>query len=163
MGINFKEGNTFEYESGFDSQFFDLQPTDMYWDFENVDSNLIIAGVGAITADLQVPLGFDIQSDEPIAVMIDEIENMDGYSVYLGDLVTGLLYNLEDPVQLNLPKGSYTDRFVLMFGGQASSTDDIPFLADFNVCMNNTTDQIMIRNNNNSFIQKVELFNGAED
>ena len=75
------------------------------------------------------------------------------------DLVTGLLYNLEDPVQLNLPKGSYTDRFVLMFGGQASSTDDIPFLADFNVYMNNTTDQIMIRNNNNSFIQKVELFN----
>ncbi len=159
LGINFKAGNTFDYESGFDSQFFDLQPTDMYWDFENVDSNLIIAGVGAITADLQVPLGFDIQSDDPIAVMIDEMENMDGYSVYLGDLVTGVLYNLEDPVQLNLPKGSYTDRFVLMFGGEALSADDIPFLADFNVYMNNTTDQIMIRNNNNSFIEKVELFN----
>lgn len=159
LGINFKSGNTFDYESGFDSQFFDLQPTDMYWDFENIDSNLIIAGVGEITTDLQVPLGFDIQSDDPISVMIDEMENMNGYKVYLGDLVSGLLYDLENPVQLNLPKGSYTDRFILMFGGEALSTDGIPFLADFAVFMNNTTDQIMIRNNNNSFIEKVELFN----
>ena len=159
LGINFKPGNTFDYESGFDSQFFDLQPTDMYWDFENIDSNLIIAGVGAITADLQVPLGFKVETDDPIAVMIDEMENMDGYTVYLGDLVSGLLYNLDNPVQLDLPKGTYTDRFILLFGGEALSNDDVPFLADFNVYMNNTTDQIVIRNNNNSFIEKVELFN----
>ncbi|MEQ6122914.1 T9SS type A sorting domain-containing protein [Pseudotenacibaculum sp. MALMAid0570] len=159
LGINFKQGNTFEYESGFDSQTFDLQPTDMFWDFEEIDSNLIIAGVGALSAELQVPLGIQIQSDDPISIMIDEKENMDGYNIYLGDLVTGLLYNLENPIELDLPKGTYTDRFILLFGGTALSNDDIPFLQDFNVFMNNTTDQIIIRNNNNSVIKKVELFN----
>ena len=159
LGLNFKAGNTLDYESGYDSQFFDLQPTDMYWNFENIDSNLIIAGVGNITADLQVPIGFDIETDDPITVMIDEKENMNGFTVYIGDLVSGLLYNLDNPVQFDLPKGSYTDRFVLLFGGEALSNDDVPFLADFNVYMNNATDQIVIRNNNNSFIEKVELFN----
>lgn len=159
LGINFKEGNTFDYESGFDSQIFDLQPTDMFWDFQNIDSNLIIAGVGEISADLQIPIGFNLETDDPITVMIDTMENMDGYDVYIGDLVTGLLYNLENPVQFDLPKGSYTDRFVLLFGGQALSNDDVPVLDDFVVFMNNTTDQLVIRNNNNSFIEKVELFN----
>ena len=160
LGVNFKEGNTFAYESGFDSQIFDLQPTDMFWGFEEIESNLIIAGVGEITSELQIPLNFDIQTDDPVTVMIDEIENMDGYTIYLGDLVTGRIYNLtEGPVELNLPIGSYDGRFVLLFGGEVLSNDEIPLLQDFNVYMNNSTDQIVIRNNNNSLIKKVELFN----
>ncbi|MBL4606032.1 MAG: T9SS type A sorting domain-containing protein, partial [Flavobacteriaceae bacterium] len=159
LGINFKEGNDFDYESGFDSQVFDLQPTDMFWNFDQVESNLVIAGVGALSAELQVPLGFNVDSDFPIKVMLDEVENMDGYTIYLGDLVTGLLYNLEDPVELNLPRGAYTNRFIILFGGTALSTDDNPLFQGLNVFMNNTTDQIIIRNNNGSTIKKVEVFN----
>ena len=92
--------------------------------------------------------------------MIDESENMEGYTIYLGDLVTGQLFNLSDgPVELNLPKGSYTNRFVLLFGGNSLSNDDNPLFQDFNVYMNNKTDEIIIRNNNNAIIKKVELFN----
>ncbi len=159
LGINFKEGNTFDYESGFDSQVFDLQPTDMFWDFEEIESNLIIAGVGEINADLQIPLGFTIDSDFPINIMLDEKENMEGYTIYLGDLMTGRLYNLEDPVELNLPKGNYSNRFVLMFGGTALSTDDNPLLQGLNLFRNNTTDEIIIRNNNSSTFKKIEVFN----
>jgi hypothetical protein len=159
LGINFKKGHTFEYENGFDSQVFDLGPTDIFWDFDEIDSNLIIAGVGSLSTDLQIPLGIQVDSDHPVFVMIDEVSNMDGYTIYLGDLLTGRLYNLEDPVELDLPKGTYTDRFILLFGGEALSTDDNPFFDDFNVYMNNTTDQLVIRNNNNSLIEKVELYN----
>ena len=159
LGINFKEGHTFEYENGFDSQVFDLQPTDVYWDFDELDTNLIIAGVGGLTTELQVPIGLEIDTDFPIYLMLDDVDNMDGYNIYLGDLLTGQFFNLEDPVQLDLPKGSYTDRFILFFGGTALSNDDVPFLDGFNVYMNNTTDQIIIRNTNNSTIKKVELFN----
>ena len=160
LGINFKEGNTFSYESGYDSQIFDLQPTDMYWDIEELESNLVIAGVGKINADLQIPIGLDLETDDPVTLMIDELENMDGYQIYLGDLVTGRIYNLlNGPVELDLPKGRYTDRFILLFGGEALSTDDVPFLSDFNVYMNNDSDNLVIRNNNNSIIEKVELFN----
>ena len=160
LGVNFKEGNTFEYESGFDSTIFDLQFTDIYWNFEEIESNLIIAGVGKLSTDLQIPIGVDIQSDDPVSIMIDETENMDGYNIYFGDLVTGRLYNIsDDPIELNLPKGSYKDRFILLFGGTSLSNDDNPLFQDFNVYMNNTTDEIIIRNNNNSSIKKVELFN----
>ncbi len=159
LGINFKEGNTFEYESGFDSQIFDLQPTDIFWNFEEIESNLIIAGVGKLTAELQIPLGIHVQSDKPVTVMIDETENMDGYSIYLGDLVTGRLYNMENPVELSLPKGEYNDRFILLFGGSALSIEDNPLFQGFNVYRNNTTDEIIIRNNNASTIKKVEVFN----
>jgi hypothetical protein len=65
--------------------------------------------------------------------MIDETENMDGYTIYLGDLVTGRLYDLEDPVELDLPRGRYGNRFVLLFGGNSLSTDDNPLFQGFNV------------------------------
>ncbi len=159
IGINFKEGNTFDYESGYDSKTFDMQPTDMFWDFEEIESNLIIAGVGEINADLQIPLGFDIDSDFPVTVLLDEKENMEGYTIYLGDLITGKLYNLENPVELNLPKGNYSNRFVILFGGSSLSADDNPLLQGLNVYRNNDSQEIIIRNNNNTEIKKVELFN----
>ncbi|MFY0629682.1 MAG: T9SS type A sorting domain-containing protein [Flavobacteriaceae bacterium] len=159
LGINFKEGNDFAYNSGFDSEVFDLQETDMFWDFDQIDSNLIIAGVGALSAELQVPLGFEIDTDHPVFVTLDEVDNMDGYTIYLGDLLTGRIYNLENPVELDLPRGTYSNRFVILFGGTALSTEDNPLFQGFNVFRNNTTDEIIIRNNNGSAIKKVEVFN----
>ncbi len=159
LGINFKEGNSFDYDNSFDSSLFDRQPTDIYWDFEEIEANLIIAGVGGLSTDLQIPLGINIDVNSPISIMIDETEKMDGYEIYLGDLVTGRIFNLENPVQLDLPIGEYIDRFVLLFGGTSLSNDDNPLFQDFNVYMNNTTDEIIIRNNNNTAIKKVELFN----
>ena len=72
IGISFIEGNTFQYEKGYDSPAFDLGDTDIYWDFDEIDSNLIIAGVGALSTDLQVPLGIQVDTDAPIYLMIDE-------------------------------------------------------------------------------------------
>ena len=159
LGVNFKQGNTFKYDSGFDSTIFDLQPTDMFWDFDKIDQNLVIAGVGEISTELQVPLGFQIETDHPIKITLDELENMDGYNIYLVDLVTGRFFNMENPVELNLPKGTYTDRFILTFGGTALSNNENPLLQEFVVYADNANDQIVLRNNNNTIIKKVELFN----
>ena len=84
---------------------------------------------------------------------------MDGYNIYLVDLVTGRFFNMENPVQLDLAKGTYTGRFVLMFGGRALSNDDNPLLQEFYLFADNQAKQIVVRNNNNSIIKKVELFN----
>jgi len=158
LGINFKQGNTFEYESGFDSQTFDLQATDVYWNFPEIESNLIIAGVGSIDTQLQIPLGVIIDSDEPVKLMIDEKENMDGYTIYLIDLVTGQIFNLDTPKDLNLAKGTYTDRFVLIFGGTALGVDDQTILDKLIVYTDNSTKEIVIKNNNNRTIEKVEMY-----
>jgi hypothetical protein len=46
-----------------------------------------------------------------------------------------------------------------LFGGEVLNNQEPSFLSGFNVWMNNDLNQINIRNNNNSFIEKVELFN----
>jgi hypothetical protein len=159
LGINFKQGNTFKYESGFDSQTFDLQATDVYWNFPEVESNLIIAGVGELSAQLQVPLGFVIDTDKPVKLMIDEKENMDGYNIYLVDLVTGQIFNLDKPKELNLSKGTYKDRFALIFGGTALGVDDETLINKITVFADNSNKEVVIKNNNNQTIKKVELYN----
>ena len=159
LGINFKAGNTFKYESGFDSQTFDLQGTDVYWNFSEIESNLIIAGVGELSAQLQVPLGFVIDTDKPVTLMIDEKENMDGYAIYLVDLITGQIFNMNKPKVLNLAKGTYKDRFVLIFGGTALGVDDEALLNNITVFSDNVNNDLVIKNNNNQVIDKVEIYN----
>lgn len=159
LGINFKEGNTFSYESGFDSQTLDLQSTDVYWDFPNIETNLVIAGIGGLDAQLQVPLGLVIDTDKPVKIIIDEKENMDGYTIYLVDLLTGQIFNLETPKELNLSKGTYTDRFALIFGGTALGIDDDEILNKILIYSDNSTNEIVIKNNNNQTIKKVEIYN----
>jgi len=159
LGINFIEGNTFNYESGFDSQTFDLQATDMYWNFPDITTNLVIAGVGELDAQLQIPLGIAIDSDKPVKIIIDDKENMDGYNIYLVDLLTGQIFNLETPKELNLSKGTYTDRFALIFGGTALGIDDEEILNKILIYSDNSTNEIVIKNNNNQTIKKVEIYN----
>ena len=159
LGINFKAGNTFKYESGFDSQTFDLQETDVYWNFPEIESNLIIAGVGEISAQLQVPLGIVIDTDKPVTLMVDEKENMDSYAIYLVDLITGQIFNLDKPKVLNLAKGTYKNRFALIFGGSALGVDDEALLNNITVFSDNQNKELVIKNNNNQLIDKVEIYN----
>ncbi|WP_417872004.1 T9SS type A sorting domain-containing protein [Winogradskyella sp.] len=158
LGVNFKAGNTFKYESGFDSQTFDLQSTDVYWNFPEIESNLIIAGIGEISAQLQVPLGFVIDTDKPVTLMIDEKENMKDYTIYLVDLITGQIFNLNTPKVLNLAKGTYNDRFALIFGGKALGVDDQALLNKISVYSDNQNNELVIKNNNNQNIHKIEVY-----
>jgi hypothetical protein len=159
LGINFKAENTFNYESGFDSSTFDLQATDIYWNFSEIEANLVIAGVGSLSSQLQIPLGIVIDSDEPVKLIIDDKENMEGYNIYLVDLLTGQIFNLDTPKELNLPKGTYSDRFALIFGGTALGVDDEEILNKIFVYADNTNNDIVIKNNNNETIKKIEIYN----
>jgi len=149
LGINFKTGNTLNYESGYDSHLYDQQPTDVYWRFPEIGSNLVIAGVGEISSQMQIPLGIAIDSDDPVKIMIDEKVNLNGYSIYFVDLLTGQIINLETPKTLNLAKGTYNDRFVLIFGGTALGVDDEVLLNKITVYSDNTNKELVIKNNNN--------------
>ncbi|ARV06060.1 hypothetical protein BTO04_04790 [Polaribacter sp. SA4-10] len=157
LGINFKAGNTFKYESGFDSHTFDLQETDVFWSFPEIESNLIIAGVGEISAQLQIPLGIVIDTDKPVTLMIDEKENMGDYTIYLVDLLTGQIFNLNTPKVFNLAKGTYNDRYVLIFGGRTLNTDNQSLLNKIIVYSDNENNELVIKNNNQS-IHKIALY-----
>ncbi len=159
LGLNFKAGHTFAYDSGYDSSIFDIQATDIYWNFSEIEEKLVIAGVGELAAQMQIPLGLAIDTDAPVTISLDDTTDMDGYNVYLVDLLTGQVFNLETPKELNLPRGTYTDRFALIFGGSALDIDDVIIANDLTIYADNATKDIVLKNTTRATISKIALYN----
>ncbi|WP_139958815.1 T9SS type A sorting domain-containing protein [Flavicella sediminum] len=145
LGLNFKQGNSMSvYDSGYDSAIFDLQATDVYWSFPEIETNLIIAGVEEIGTKLQVPFSFVIDSDLPVTIGVDEKNNLDDYDVSLVDLFTGQIFNLETKLELDLAKGSYTDRFNLLFKNVDALSVEDNFLSENMIVYANKQKELII-------------------
>jgi hypothetical protein len=150
LGINFKKGNSMSvYDNGYDSAIFDIQSTDVYWDFPEIESNLIIAGVGELSAGLQIPLGLAIDSDLPVSISIDETNNIGDYAIHLVDLVTGQIFNLASKTELNLDKGIYSERFLLVLEDQNNLAVDLTTSRDeFYLYLNRAANTLILKNSN---------------
>ena len=160
IGISFKDGNTFNYENGYDSEMFDVGVTDMFWGFEEIpDKKLIIAGVEAISDDLEVPIQLQIDQSQTIRLMVDKQENI-SKELFILDKVTGNYYSLSQEIQLSLEKGNYTNRFFLTFKNSTLNLEN-SFLSNnlLKVFVDNLSQEIVIQNTNNLEVEKIELFN----
>ncbi|NVK53664.1 MAG: T9SS type A sorting domain-containing protein, partial [Flavobacteriaceae bacterium] len=161
IGISFKRGNDFGYESGYDSEIYDIKSTDIYWKFPELDKKLIISGVGEITNQLEIPIAITIDTDKPVFLMIDEIKNVK-HKVLLEDKVDDKVYDLsQKPVELNLAKGNYEDRFYLKFYKQQITLDtgDNVLNKSLNIFVDQNSQELVVRNNNNMDIKAIKLFN----
>jgi len=157
LGINFKEGNSMSvYDNGYDSAILDIQSTDVYWDFPEIENNLIIAGVGELSSGLQIPIGFAIDSDEPVSISIDETNNIGDYAIRLVDLVTGQIFNLDSKIELHLDKGVYSDRFLLVLEDQISlAVDLITSRDEFYLYLDRSENALVFKNSN---AHSIELY-----
>ncbi|QTD38355.1 T9SS type A sorting domain-containing protein [Polaribacter batillariae] len=162
IGISFRRTNSFKYDNGYDSEIFDLNDTDFYWHFPNYsDKKLIIAGVSEIKNSLEVPLTIVLGSNSPFEIQIDEVKNINR-NIYLLDKLTNTYYELSSKTQeLNIGSGTYTDRFFITFGKQnVLSTEDVnPLSKELSIFMDNTSKEVVIKNNKLLKIKKVVLFN----
>ena len=159
-GISFKRGNSFKNDYGFDSEAYDVQSTDIYWEFPETGQKLIIAGIGELDNQLEVPITIKINSDKSTFLMIDEKENIE-HTVLLEDKVENKTYDLSaGSVEFNLAKGTYNDRFYLKFYKQAAlSTDDEVLHKDLSVFVDKTSEELVLKNNNNLTVKSVEIYN----
>ncbi|MDT7831567.1 PA14 domain-containing protein [Flavobacteriaceae bacterium S356] len=159
IGISFRAANSFGFENGYDSEMFDVGGTDMYWEFDQIpDKKYVIAGVQGISEDLAVPLTIEINTDKTTVIRVDEQYNIN-VPFYLEDRVTGVFHDLSDGVQLDLPNGTYKDRFFLSFSNTALSTDENDILnKDVHLFVDQNTNEIVIKNFTNLNIEKVELY-----
>jgi hypothetical protein len=153
IGVSFIEGNTFETEVGCDSRLFEVSDSDLYFNF-NGEDDLVIAGVKEITDDLEVPLVLKNGSENPVYIMIDEIQNIDR-KVYLLDKENNASYDLSIPVTLNLDVGVFTDRFVIAFEAK-DIYDDTNNLVT--VYYNAKNRNLIVEKKEKVKIQKVSLF-----
>ncbi|MDG1805977.1 choice-of-anchor L domain-containing protein [Flavicella sp.] len=116
IAVSFKEGNTFGQEEGYDSQVFDLDGTDAYFQFNGDRQAYAIAGIQEISVDLEVPLTISMNYTGNAYLMIDERINIE-YPVFLKDNLAETITPLEtgSRTTLTLNKGKYSDRFSIVF------------------------------------------------
>ncbi len=110
---------------------------------------------------MEIPLSVVIGSNNSFTVQIDEVENITG-KIYLLDKLTNTSYLLSDAAtELNIPVGTYSDRFFITFSNQNSlSVDNEDLLSEqLDLFMDNENHEIVIRNNDLLNIKKVEVYN----
>ncbi|KGL63157.1 MAM domain protein [Polaribacter sp. Hel1_85] len=161
IGISFNSNNTFDFETGYDSQIFDLSSSDFYWKFPSSEENYVIAGVGEISSSLQVPLEIVLEKDNEISIEIDEW-NLNNNAVYLFDKITNKFYPLhEAKAVISLEKGKYSERFFITFTKKQKHTlaIDENLLSDkVSVFYDKFSKEINININDDINIYKVELY-----
>ncbi len=161
VGISFNENNSFAYDKNFDSEIFDINTTDIYWNFsEWNDKNLVIASVGKITNDLEIPLTIKVATKEEIIIKVDEEQNINR-ELYLIDKLEGISYNFNKQIKLKLENGIYSKRFYLAFKPTSTLNNEAINILEneINFFLNKNTKEIIVKNSGNVTIIKAELFN----
>ena len=161
VAVSFKDGNTFDRDLGYDSQMFDLDETDLYLNFNNKREIYVIAGVQAITPGFELPITVKTDYDGISYLMIDESVNIDK-PIYLKDNTNSTLHDLKTgSAQLNLSKGTYSDRFSIAFEqGAVLSNDDVN-TSNLTVHYNKNETRINLIHNNDLSINEIELINSV--
>jgi len=160
IGVSFKTGNTFGFDYGFEAEMIDIGATDIYFNFkEMLDKKLVIAGVNAISDNLNVPLSIIVDKDKELALRIDELENTDK-EIYLYDAVKGTtsLLSQDNTITLNLAKGTYNERFFIVFNKNFTlslNTENVIKGIDVFTKNNN---RIHINNQEGFYIDEVEVY-----
>jgi len=160
IGISFNENNTFERENGYDSELYDESSTDFYWKFPNNDAKYSIAGVEAISKQLEVPFEIITEKSGEYLIEVDEW-NLVNKKVYIKDKLTQKYYLLnKEKVLLNLDAGKHEDRFVLNFeGAPVSNLNDEILNRSLLLFYDNTSSEIVVKNETSLEIIKIEMYN----
>jgi hypothetical protein len=120
VALSFKEGNSYLRDEGFDSQVFDIDNTDLFFKFESNREIYAIAGIQEISDNLEVPLTIRMNYDGKSFIMVDDKLNIDR-PIYLVDkLINSEIELNEVPIELNLSKGTYENRYYISFKSQGT-------------------------------------------
>ncbi|MBT3546084.1 MAG: T9SS type A sorting domain-containing protein, partial [Flavobacterium sp.] len=171
IGVSFNENRSFSFDLGYDSPLYEpfendvqyrAEETKMFWKFDQDDTKYVIAGIQEFSADIEIPIGFSLEYDGEIVVKLDEQQNLE-QDVYLKDEVTGATYKLSDNEQgvlITLTAGSHLDKYSIVFVESSLSIDDDILLENqLGVYVDNTTNELVIKNYANLDIKKLGLYN----
>ncbi|WP_144896350.1 T9SS type A sorting domain-containing protein [Lutibacter sp. Hel_I_33_5] len=146
MGISFSEGKTFEIETGFDSKKIEIKDSDIYFQFTEDGDKLVIAGVQELTDTLEVPIVIKIDSSEETYLMLDDIENINR-KIFIKDSQTNLTHDLSSPLTLNLPEGTYENRFYITFGETPLNVENNVLSNKLQFYIDENSNEIVVRKN----------------
>ncbi|PWG04736.1 T9SS type A sorting domain-containing protein, partial [Polaribacter aquimarinus] len=160
IAISFSQFTSFAYDKGYDAQIYDIGSTDFYWKFPGDEDKYVIAGVNAISSNLEVPLEVVINYSGDIEIKVDEMKNVTD-NVYIIDKLTGDSYDvINGKAKITLENGTYSERFVLAFKPTSSLyVTESTVNAFTNIYIDNKNDFVNIKKNQKVEINKVKLIN----
>lgn len=159
--IGYVTGATNDYDSRFDGESFDANEFVDFYSI-NEDKNLVIQGRALpFDENEQVPLGYRSTIDGVFSISIDQVDGLlTNQSVLLEDKLTNTVFDLKNGNYVfNTVAGTFKDRFVLSYSSKTLSVDSRDKEEGILVIYSNNFKTLIIRNNGDSTINSVSLFN----
>ncbi len=154
--IGANENASLGFDIGYDAFMADVNKEDMYW---TVDSNkFVIQGVNNFNDDQEFPLGLIVNKGGLIKIKLDHIENIDtNKSIYIKDNITEETNQINEvPFEIYLDKGTYNDRFKLVFQPTQKSlgVDDLVLKNEFITYYDNNNSDLTIILKSDALVNK---------
>lgn len=155
------ENATSGIDPGYDAVHFDDQPNDMY--FLNGTTQLNIVGDGYFNEANIYPLGVKIADSGLVSFTLDATQNFDpAQAIYIFDSVTGLYHDIREQMfEIQLPSGTFNNRFSLRFtGGTSLGTGEVTLENGIFVAYAASNNVISIKNDvADTTVEDVALYN----
>lgn len=155
-------GKTNNYESGHDAYMLDKKSTDLCLKL-NDNTPLVISSIEDFNQDIEIPLILIVNKERSVKFKLLELHNFPNTNIYLKDKTTNQYYNISNTnvnVTMDLPQGTYNDRFFVVFKNQSAlSTETVEVIENLNAFVDTKTNEIVIDQKNNVLVKEVKLFN----
>jgi hypothetical protein len=150
------------YNSRYDAVMIEPRADELFFIIENdLSKKYVIQGVSNYDNSARLPLGLVMSEAGTHTIMLDGVTNFTE-PVYLFDKVLNTTYNISEAnYTVNLPTGTYLERFELVFkpaNSEASLGIEEMDRSNFNVFYNGS-ESIVINNKNSVEIIEVQIYN----
>ena len=123
--LTLDQNTTYDYDGGYDGEVSDIQGDDMTWVVE--DRNAIIQGAPNVLEQNIFPLyiQLDTSGDIEISLESEVFSNDPNLHILLWDQLQNTMVQLRDTTfTINLPAGTYADRFAVIFKYNGDESED---------------------------------------
>ncbi|MBI9040830.1 PA14 domain-containing protein [Lutibacter sp.] len=147
---------------GYEAEIYELFEDDMFWTID--DKKYVIQASNSVDINKEIPLGIT-SSGGSIAINMDALENVDDSTdLFIKDSLTGVLHPIKSQsFEIDLPKGTYLNRFSFVFKTPIALEPEEPaeeILSDgIQVFMDNSIKELQIRKSTAEEIETVILYN----
>lgn len=155
--MNFHHTATDGFDYGLEAKTKFSENSDAYWILDNVP---YLIQAFNYDMELRIPLVVEAKNNQPIRFRIFDVQNFDeNQPIFIHDIHNDIYVDLrENNYEINLPQGTYTDRFEITFTSEALNIDQVITVEDLSIYQNNQLAQLTISNPKLLEVKQVNLY-----
>lgn len=155
--MNFHHTATDGFDYGLEAKGDFTQNSDAYWILDDVPYFIQAFNYDM---ELRIPLVVEAKNNQPIRFRIFDVQNFDeNQPIFIHDIHNDIYVDLrENNYEINLPQGTYTDRFEITFTSEALNIDQVITAEDLSIYQNNQLAQLTISNPKLLEVKQVNLY-----